>query len=129
MRLVPNQSAEEIARKFEKYVRKVLPKGLGVTTERLVMSEPVLLDRESRFFKAAERAYERVFGKRPVYELSGGSIGVVTEFKEILGLDSILMGYGLPDDNLHGPNEKLSLSMFEKGIKTNMEFLRLVAPH
>jgi acetylornithine deacetylase/succinyl-diaminopimelate desuccinylase-like protein len=59
----------------------------------------------------------------PLYELSGGSIGVAASIKNILDIDCILMGYGLPDDGLHSLNEKLSLTMFGEGIKTNIEFL------
>ena len=59
-------------------------------------------------------------------EIEGGTIGAVADLKNNLGIDSILMGYGLPDDGLHSPNEKFSLQMFEKGIKTNIEFLKSI---
>lgn len=124
MRIVPNQSSDEIYKKFEKYVKKTTPKGVDIQVDLISTAEPVIVNTESRYFKNAEKAYEKVFGKRPLYELSGGTIGVVADFKNILGIDSVMMGYGLPDDGLHSPNEKLSLKMFEKGIKTNIEFLK-----
>ena len=78
----------------------------------------------NKCFKAGEKAFKKVFWKKPLYHLEGGSIPVTAIFKNVLEIDSVLMGYGLPDDGAHGPNEKLSVSMFEKGIRTNMEFLR-----
>lgn len=127
IRLVPHQDPDEIAKLFTKYVQGLTPKGAQVEVKLLHANKPVLLERGSKYFQAAETAYEKVFGAKPLYELSGGSIGVVVDFKEILGIDSVMMGYGLPDDNLHGPNEKLSIEMFEKGIETNKEFLKLLS--
>jgi acetylornithine deacetylase/succinyl-diaminopimelate desuccinylase-like protein len=124
MRLVPNQTVSEIEDKFNKYVMSLIPKGVEVDLKTISTGEPILMDTSSRYFEAAERAYKKVFGKKPLYKLSGGSIPVTATFKNILGIDSVLMGYGLPDDGLHSPNEKLSLSMFKKGIKTNIEFLK-----
>lgn len=126
MRLAPNQNSLDIARKFENYVRKITPEGTILSIKTLSTAEPVLMNIKSKFFKTAESAYKKVFGKKPLYELSGGSIPVTATFKKDLGIDSILMGYGLPDDGLHSPNEKLSLSMFEKGIKTNIEFIKSI---
>lgn len=123
MRLVPGQSAKEIEQKFKKYFKKIAPDGVEVKIKSISGAEAVLLEKESRFFEAAEVAFEKVFGNKPLYELAGGSIGVVADFKNILGIDSVMMGYGLPDDGLHSPNEKMSLTMIEKGIKTSKEFL------
>lgn len=127
MRLVPDQCASEISQAFTKYVDKLSPEWAEVKIKLLAAAEPVIVDRESEFMRAAEKAYQKVFGKKPLFEYSGGSIGVIVDLKEILGVDSIMMGYGLPDDSLHGPNEKMSLSMFEKGVRTNIEFLRAVS--
>jgi acetylornithine deacetylase/succinyl-diaminopimelate desuccinylase-like protein len=124
MRLVPNQTSDEIAKKFEKYVKSITPKGVEIEIKRLADGEPIIMERDSKFFKAAEKSYKKVFGKKPLYNLEGGSIPVTATFMSILGIDSLLMGYGLPDDGAHGPNEKLSISMFEKGIRTNIEFLK-----
>ena len=128
MRIVPNQTSKEIIEKFETHIKTLTPDGADCSVKLLSSGEPILIDTSSRFFKSAENAYEKIFGNNPVYELSGGSIPVTATFKEILGIDSILMGYGLPNDGLHSPNEKLSLSMFEKGIRTNIEFLKSLKP-
>ena len=124
MRLVPFQKPKDVANKFRAYLEGLTPDGANIEVKELSANEPVLMDRSSDYFRSAERAYLKVFGRKPLYELSGGSIGVTVDFKRILGIDSVMMGYGLPDDGLHGPNEKMSLKMFEKGIETNMEFLK-----
>ncbi len=124
MRLVPNQTSREIYDKFKNYVRKITPQGVELIIKKLSGGEPILMDTSSQYFQVAEKAYSKVFGKKPIYAFEGGSIPVTATLKNLLGIDSILMGYGLPDDGLHGPNEKLSLTMFEKGIKTNTEFLK-----
>ncbi len=124
MRTVPYQNAFNTYEKFESYIKKLTPDGVEVSVSLQSTSEPVIIDTKSKYFKAAEEAYKKIFGNKPLYGLSGGTIGVVADLKNIMGVDSILMGYGLPDDGLHSPNEKLSLSMFEKGIRTNIEFLK-----
>lgn len=126
MRLVPGQTSKEIVEKFGDYVKSITPDGVEIDVVELHGAEPLLLDKNSKYFKAAEEAFEKVFGNGPLYELSGGSIGITVDFKNILGIDSVMMGYGLPDDGLHSPNEKMSLSMWEKGIRTNVEFLKLL---
>ena len=123
MRLVPNQTSSEIHKKFLRFIKKITPKGVKIEIRLLSTAEPTLMKIDSKYFKLAEKAYKKVFGKLPLYELSGGSIGAIADIKEVLKIDSITMGYGLPDDGLHSPNEKLSIKMFEKGVKTNIEFL------
>ena len=71
---------------------------------------------------AASEAYEEIFGKRPIFMRMGGSIPVVALFQQQMGMHSVLMGFGLPDDNLHAPNEKMSVTMFHKGIETAIVF-------
>src|SRR3989344_2075303 len=119
MRLVPFQTASDIAEKFQKYIKTLVPEGVDLTLELLSDGEPIIVDKESNYFRAAENAYKQVFGKKPLYELSGGSVPVTATFKNGMNMESLMMGYGLPDDGLHSPNEKLSVSMFEKGIQTN----------
>lgn len=123
MRIVPFQTSQEILEKFSSYVKGITPSGVDISIELLSTGEPILMNRESKYFEAAENAYKKVFGNKPVYELSGGSIPITATFKTLMDMDSVLMGYGLPDDGLHSPNEKMSLTMFEKGVKTNIEFL------
>lgn len=123
MRTVPNQTGEEIAQKFLAYINKIKKPYYNVHVEILSKTNPVLVDTSSDYFKNAEQAMIKTFGAMPEYELSGGSIRAVEVIKNVLGIDSILMGFGLPDDNLHAPNEKLSLEMFFKGIQTSIEFM------
>lgn len=123
MRLVPNQNSKKILGLFQKFVKRIMPKGVNFEIKVLSTGEPAVMNIESKYYRAAEKAYKKVFKKDPLYELSGGSIPITATLKSLLGIDSIMMGYGLPDDGLHSPNEKLSVSMFEKGIKTNREFL------
>ena len=81
-------------------------------------ARPVVVDRNTEHFRCAERAIEYGFGKKPYLIREGGSIPVVNTFKDELGMDSLLIGLGLPDDGAHGPNEKFSLQDFEKGMLT-----------
>jgi acetylornithine deacetylase/succinyl-diaminopimelate desuccinylase-like protein len=84
---------------------------------------PAIVERDSAAVKAASRALEAVWGKPPIFERAGGSVPVVGMIQEILGVDSLLLGFGLPDDNLHAPNEKQHLPTFYRGIETSIRFL------
>jgi acetylornithine deacetylase/succinyl-diaminopimelate desuccinylase-like protein len=77
--------------------------------------------------EAAVRAYESVFGTPPVFTLEGGSIPVVASLRALLGLETVLMGFGLPDDNLHAPNEHFRVDCYEKGIDTAIAFYEELA--
>ncbi|EKE00398.1 MAG: hypothetical protein ACD_22C00030G0002 [uncultured bacterium] len=123
MRLVPNQSSAEIAKKFATYIKRVTPKYVGVTVKTLNTGEPILMDTSSIYFKKAEEVFIKTFGNKPIYVLDGASIPVTSVIKRVLNIDSILMGFGLPDDGLHSPNEKISLEMFYKGIETSISYL------
>ncbi len=123
MRLVPNQKPIDIFEKYKKYLEELCPKYAKIDVKLLSQSNPVIMNRDSKYFKIAHECLAEVFGNEPLYELSGGSIGAAAKMKELVGVDSILMGYGLPDDNLHAPNEKLSVEMFNKGISSNINFL------
>lgn len=123
MRLVPDQDPYEIEKNFRKFVSDSTPAYAKSKVKTLSLNKPVIMDIKNSYFKKAEKALTKVFGSKPIYELSGGTIGAASAIKNILGIDSILMGYGLPDDGLHSPNEKLSLEMFEKGINANKIFL------
>jgi acetylornithine deacetylase/succinyl-diaminopimelate desuccinylase-like protein len=127
MRLVPDQEPEEIAELFSAHVRRLAPPAVRVDVRLLHHGRPALLPRDIPQMRAAVRAYEQGFGRAPVFTREGGSIPVVSTFLETLGLPSILMGFGLPDDNLHSPNEKFELSNFYRGITTAIHFLDEVA--
>jgi acetylornithine deacetylase/succinyl-diaminopimelate desuccinylase-like protein len=122
MRLVPDQDPEDVARAFEAHVRDVAPAGVHVEVRSLHGAVPAAVSRDIPAMAAAARAYEIGFGRAPVFTREGGSIPVVADFETVLGLPTILMGFGLPDDNLHGPNEKFELAQFYGGIDTAVAF-------
>jgi acetylornithine deacetylase/succinyl-diaminopimelate desuccinylase-like protein len=119
-RLVPGQDAERVGELLENYLRKIVPAGGGVRMEVLYRSKgspPAITPIDSPAMRAASEAMELAFGKKPVMQREGGSIPVVAWFKELLGVDTVLMGFGLPDDRIHAPNEKLDVSCYLAGIK------------
>ena len=119
MRLVPNQNPAEIQRLFTAYVRSLAPAGLTLEIHPGGASPPALTPISSPAMSAASEALEIGFGKKPIFMREGGSIPVVTWFKEALGIDSVMVGYGLPNDRLHAPNEKFDLSCLYCGIRTS----------
>ncbi|MFQ5859008.1 MAG: M20/M25/M40 family metallo-hydrolase, partial [Anaerolineae bacterium] len=127
MRLVPDQDPERIFQRFSDYVKELAPPEVHVEVRNLHGAVPVLIDRDIPEMQAAERAYEKGFGKTPVFTREGGTIPVVGMFTEQLGIPTILMGFGLPDDRLHSPNEKFSIDHFYKGIRTSIYFLDALA--
>jgi acetylornithine deacetylase/succinyl-diaminopimelate desuccinylase-like protein len=122
MRLVPNQSSEKIARLFERHIKKIAPKTVSVQVHSLHGGEPALTPLDSPGVVAAVRALELGFGKKPLFQREGGSIPVVVQLKQLLGLDTVLLGFGLPDENAHAPDEFLSLDNFYGGLRTSIHF-------
>ena len=124
MRLVPDQKPRVLQRAFKKWVVDTCPDTVKVN---FMVSEhgaaAVLVDTDSPGMRAATRAITRGFGKEPVFIREGGSIPVVLDFKEILKCDSLLMGWGQPDDAIHSPNEKITIRDFHRGIKTSAIFM------
>ncbi len=118
MRLVPNQNPDKIAQLFEKYISKIAPDSVKVKVTALHGGKPSVTAIDTPAIKAAVKALKDAFGVEPVYFKEGGSIPIVNTFKEELGADAILLGFGLPDDNIHSPNEKFDLDNFYKGIST-----------
>lgn len=118
MRLVPNQSSEKISRLFQNYFESIAPPCVQVKVTAHHGGDPVVVSAQSEGFQAASKALEKTFGKKPIPTRSGGSIPIVALFKKELGLDSILMGFGLDTDALHSPNEHFGLFNFFKGIET-----------
>lgn len=116
MRLVPNQDPTKIAELFETFVKKITPKTVDLKVTRLHGAQPWMTAFDNIYVQAAGRAIEKGFGKRPVFTREGGSIPVVATFQEELGVPCVLFGFGLPDDNLHAPNEKFNLDNFFNGI-------------
>jgi acetylornithine deacetylase/succinyl-diaminopimelate desuccinylase-like protein len=118
MRLVPDQTSEEITELFTKYFTQIAPKGVSVKVEYHHGGEPVVISTNSTAYRAAELAFEETFGKRPVPQRGGGSIPVVQMFTQELGVDVIMMGFGLDIDGLHSPNESYGVFNYFKGIET-----------
>lgn len=116
MRLVPDQDPDRAAALFEAYLKKVTPKTVTLTVTRMHGGKPWITAYDNAFVQAAGRAIEQGFGKTPVFCREGGSIPVVSTFKEQLGLPAVLFGVGLPDENAHAPNERLDLGNFHNGI-------------
>lgn len=127
MRLVPDQDPKKIARQLESYIEEIAPSGTRVTVRILSGGTPVVIDTSGPFPEASMDALEQVWGKRPVKVREGGSIPIVTTFSRVLEAPILLMGFGLPDDRLHSPNEKMNIEHFHKGIQTIAAFLDRVA--
>ncbi|MEW6510475.1 MAG: dipeptidase [Bacteroidota bacterium] len=122
MRLVPNQTAAKAAKLFEQHIRKIAPKTVKVMVRNLHGGEPAITPIDSPGVQAAVAALEKGFGKKPLYQREGGSIPIVVQFKQLLGLDTVLLGFGLPDENAHAPDEFLNLDNFYGGIRTSVHF-------
>jgi acetylornithine deacetylase/succinyl-diaminopimelate desuccinylase-like protein len=118
MRLVPNQSSEEIAALFTKHFESIAPKSVKVKVTTHHGGEPVVTPTDSIAYKAAAKAIQTSFGKDPIPTRGGGSIPIIALFEKILGLKTVLMGFGLDNDNIHSPNEKYDLANYYKGIET-----------
>ncbi|SFH33992.1 dipeptidase [Pontibacter chinhatensis] len=127
MRLVPNQTSEEITEKFKKHFESIAPKSVKVEVKPHHGGEPVVTPTDSPAYQAAAKAYEETFGVKPIPVRSGGSIPIVAMFKSELGLDSVLMGFGLDSDAIHSPNESYGLFNFMKGIETIPLFYKYFA--
>lgn len=126
-RLVPNQDHLKIAELFKNHFESIAPKSVKVKVESLHGGQGYVCPIDIPAYKAAEKAYTDVYGKRPVPVRSGGSIPIVSTFEEILGLKSVLMGFGLESDAIHSPNENYPLEQFYNGIKTIPLFYKYFA--
>jgi succinyl-diaminopimelate desuccinylase len=118
-RLVPNQDPQKIAAATKEFLLARRPPGIELEIEILSGSKAVVVPLDSPYVRAASRVIEQAFGRAPVYMREGGSIPIVTNFREQLGVDTLLLGWGLDDDNTHSPNEKFCLADFHRGIKAS----------
>ena len=118
MRLVPSQTSQEITQLFQDHFEKIAPKSVKVKVTPHHGGEAAVTPTDSPAYKAASRAMEKTFGKEPVPTRGGGSIPIVALFEEVLGLKTVLFGFGLDSDAIHSPNEKYGLFNFYKGIET-----------
>ncbi|MBN1963680.1 MAG: dipeptidase [Anaerolineae bacterium] len=121
-RLVPDQDPQEVEELVRRYVASITPSTVTSEVRGLHHGWWAVVERDSPYMQAAIRAYEFGFGKRPVFMREGGSIPIVGSFQSVLKAPVIMMGFGLPDDNLHAPNEKYTLACFERGLKTAIRF-------
>lgn len=122
MRLVPGMMPAKAFALYKSYVEKIAPPDVDIDVRLIHQGDPCLVPVDNPFMRAATRALREVFGKDTVFIRSGGSIPIVGDFARHLGLPSVMMGFGLPDDNLHAPNEKFNLKNFELGIESILRF-------
>jgi acetylornithine deacetylase/succinyl-diaminopimelate desuccinylase-like protein len=117
-RLVPNQNHVKIAEMFKNHFESIAPKSVKVKVEHLHGGQAYVCPIELPAYKAAEKAYLQVLGKQPLPMRSGGSIPIISDFENILGIKSVLMGFGLESDAIHSPNENYPVDHFYNGIET-----------
>ena len=121
-RLVPHQNHEKISRLFEDYFQRLAPKSVRVKVTPTHGGEGYVCPITLPAYRAAEAAVERAFGKRPLAVRRGGSIPIISTFEQVLGVKTILMGFGLEQNAIHSPNESCRLDIFYKGIEAVAEF-------
>ena len=125
-RLVADQRTDEAANQLKAAVKAACPRGVSAEFKVIHAGAPSLTNPDNRFIHAAADAMKQVFGKDTVYIRSGGSIPIVGVFDQYLGIPSVMMGFGLPDDNLHAPNEKFHLPNFFRGIESVARYLEIL---
>jgi amidohydrolase len=123
MRLVPDQDPARIEELVRRHVERASPNGVTVTVKSHHGARPILIDAKGPLIEAAMDAMEDVWGRRPVRVREGGSIPIVATFVDVLRKPVLLLGFGLPDDRLHAPNEKLDLSQYVGGIRSTARLL------
>ncbi len=124
MRLVPNQASQEITDLFAAHFRKLAPSTVKVKVTPHHGGEPAIVPTDSKGYQAASKAMASTFGKKPIPTREGGSIPIVALFQQELGLDTVLMGFGLDSDAIHSPNEHYGIFNYLKGIETIPHFHR-----
>jgi acetylornithine deacetylase/succinyl-diaminopimelate desuccinylase-like protein len=126
-RLVPDQDPKKVARLFREHIERITPPTVRSSIRIFSPIEPALVDRHHPAVRAAALAYQKGFGASPVFLRSGGSIPVVNTFQKILGVPVVLMGFGLPDDHIHSPNENFHLPNFYNAIATSIWYMAIAA--
>jgi acetylornithine deacetylase/succinyl-diaminopimelate desuccinylase-like protein len=123
MRLVPGMTPAKSFALYKSYVENIAPAGIELDVRLIHTGDPCLVPVDNAYIRAATRALREVWGRDTVFIRSGGSIPIVGDFARHLGIPTVMMGFGLPDDNLHAPNEKFNLKNFELGIVSTIRFL------
>ena len=122
MRLVPDMEPKKIFALYKKYVESLRPLGIKLEVRLIHSGDPIVIGVDNPYVKAATEALHEVFGKETVFVRGGGSIPIVGDFERQLKIPSVMMGFGLPDDNLHAPNEKFHIANFHRGIESIIRF-------
>jgi acetylornithine deacetylase/succinyl-diaminopimelate desuccinylase-like protein len=121
-RLVPDMHPKEVFAQYKSFVESQQPKGVELRVRLIHSGEPIVVQTNNPYIQAATRAMYQVFGKETVFIRSGGSIPIVGDFDRHLKIPTVMMGFGLPDDNLHAPNEKFHIANFHRGIESIILF-------
>ena len=127
MRLVPDQTPEKVKQQLIKYMEQKAPKQVHWEVKMLASDPASLTDTNFYATRCFAKSIQEVWGVPPVYQRGGGSIPIVSHMQKILGTESVLSGFSLPEDNIHSPNERLDLDIFKKGIDTTIHFLFSIA--
>jgi acetylornithine deacetylase/succinyl-diaminopimelate desuccinylase-like protein len=122
-RLVPDMNPQEAFAQYKSFVESLQPRGITLRTRLIHSGDPIVVRTDNPYIQAATRAMHQVFGKETVFIRSGGSIPIVGDFERHLKIPTVMMGFGLPDDNLHAPNEKFHIANFYRGIQSIILFL------
>ncbi len=122
LRLVPEMEPRKIFDLYKKYVDSICPKGISLNVRLIHSGDAIVIGVDNPYVKAATAALHEVFKKDTVFIRSGGSIPIVGDFERSLKIPSVMMGFGLPDDNLHAPNEKFCIANFYRGIESLIRF-------
>jgi acetylornithine deacetylase/succinyl-diaminopimelate desuccinylase-like protein len=126
MRLAPGQDADDIAALFADHIRRLAPKTMAVAVEKISGANAAVVDLDAPALAAAAEAYEAGFGRRPYYQREGGTIPIVGMLGQMFAMPVVMMGFGLPDDRLHAPNEKFHLPNFYRGIETVIHYFDIL---
>ena len=121
-RLVPDMHPQEVFAQYKSYVESLQPKGIELRVRLIHFGDPIVVKTDNPYIQAATHALYQVFGKETVFIRSGGSIPIVGDFERHLKIPTVMMGFGLPDDNLHAPNEKFHIANFHRGIESIILF-------
>lgn len=127
IRIVPDQDPKVIEQLLRAHIRRVIPPTVTASLRTLAISRPALINRNHPALRAAALAYRKGFGTAPVFLRSGGSVPAASIFQKTLRIPTVLMGFGLPDDHAHAPNEKFHLPNFFRGIETSIWYLAAAA--
>jgi acetylornithine deacetylase/succinyl-diaminopimelate desuccinylase-like protein len=126
MRIVPDQDPGKIFTMFKRHVESLCPRGIFLDVRLIHSGDPVAIAVNNVYIQAATEAMHEVFGKETVFVRCGGTIPIVGDFERNLKIPSVMMGFGLPDDGLHAPNEKFHIENFHQGIESLIRFFSRV---